>query len=40
MRFRHHYILKLAGLVDADGKSSFTPHAFGISLAACGSQRE
>jgi transposase-like protein len=27
MRWRHHNILKLAGLVDANGKSNFTPHA-------------
>jgi integrase len=27
MRWRHHNILKLAGLVDVDGHSNFSPHA-------------
>ena len=27
MRFRHHRAMQVAGLVDADGKSDFTPHA-------------
>ena len=27
LRWRHHNILKLAGLIDADGIPNFTPHA-------------